>query len=355
VKKARGKRQVAKVKRKEKLFGFCLSAFTFLSGCRGAQSALDPAGPQSGRIGRLWWLMFYVCSAVFLLVSLSVLAAIFRGRKGEEKGGDAPDTSPEPGRERRMTGVVMGAVGLTALILFVFLISDFSTGRSLYSLDSTRALSIKITGHQWWWDVEYDGEPASNIVHTANEIHIPVGRPVKFRLTSTDVIHSFWVPNLGGKKDLIPGHETVLTFQADREGEFRGQCAEFCGYQHAHMAFSVVAEPPEKFYEWMNRQRASSVEPADEAQRRGRQIFLTGPCVMCHTVRGTDAGGRVAPDLTHLMSRKTIAAGTLPNTRGHLAGWITNAQEIKPGSNMPPVPLSPEDLQALLAYLESLK
>jgi len=147
----------------------------------------------------------------------------------------------------------------------------------------------------------------------------------------------------------------VLTFQADREGEFRGQCAEFCGYQHAHMGFTVVAEPPEKFYEWMNRQRTPAPEPANEAQARGRQVFLTGPCVMCHSIRGTDAGGRVAPDLTHLMSRRTIAAATLPNTRGHLAGWVTNPQEIKPGSNMPPVPLGSEELQALVAYLESLK
>jgi cytochrome c oxidase subunit II len=337
------------------IFAFYIFNFVFLSGCRGVQSALDPAGPQSGRVSRLWWLMFYVCSAVFLLVSLAVLIAIFHRRKGKEKNGDSPDTSPEPKREQRMTRVVMGSVGLTIVILFVFLISDFSTGRSLYSLPSEQALSIKITGHQWWWDVEYEGEPASNIVRTANEIHIPVGQPVKFRLASTDVIHSFWVPNLSGKKDLIPGHETVLTFQADRVGEFRGQCAEFCGYQHAHMGLTIVAEPPEKFYEWMNQQRASSIQPSNETQQRGQQVFLSSPCIMCHSIRGTDAGGRVAPDLTHLASRKTIAAATLPNTRGHLAGWITNSQEIKPGNNMPPVPLSPEDLQALLAYLESLK
>jgi cytochrome c oxidase subunit 2 len=325
------------------------------SGCRGVQSALDPAGPQSGRISRLWWLMFYTCSAVFLVVSVALLIAIFRRRKGREKTSDAPDISPDPKREQRMTRVVMGAVGITLIILFVFLISSFSTGRSLYSPDDQKAISIKITGHQWWWDVEYDGEPASNIVHTANEIHIPVGQLVKFRLTADDVIHSFWVPNLNGKKDLIPGHEIILTFQADRAGEFRGQCAEFCGYQHAHMAFTIVAESPDKFYEWMNQQRATSVQPTGDAELRGQQVFLHSPCIMCHKIRGTDAGGNVAPDLTHLASRKTIAAGTLPNTRGHLAGWITNSQEIKPGNHMPPVPLDPVDLQALLAYLESLK
>jgi cytochrome c oxidase subunit 2 len=336
-------------------FAFLIFNFAFLSGCRGVQSALDPAGPQSGHISRLWWLMFYTCLAVFLLVSVAVLIAIFRRRKGRERTSNVPDTSPEPKREQRMTRVVTGAVGVTLIILFVFLISSFSTGRALYSTEDQKALSIKITGHQWWWQVEYDGEPASNIVQTANEIHIPVGQLVKFRLMADDVIHSFWVPNLSGKKDLIPGHEIILTFQADRAGEFRGQCAEFCGYQHAHMAFTIVAEPPDKFYEWMNQQRATSVQPTNDTELHGQQVFLHGPCVMCHTIRGTDAAASVAPELTHLASRKTIAAGTLLNTRGHLAGWITNSQEIKPGNHMPPVPLSPEDLQALLAYLESLK
>ena len=171
-----------------------------LSGCRGAQSALDPAGPQAGRISSLWWLMFYVCAGVFLLVSIAVLIAIFHQREErKKKDDDEPDTSPEPKREKLMTRVVVGAIGLTVVILFVFLISDFSTGRSLYSAQDEKAMSIKITGQQWWWDVEYEGEPASNTVHTANEIHIPVGQLVKFRLTSLDVIHSFWIPNLNGK------------------------------------------------------------------------------------------------------------------------------------------------------------
>ncbi|HEY0376462.1 MAG TPA: cytochrome c oxidase subunit II [Pyrinomonadaceae bacterium] len=316
---------------------------------------LDPAGPQAARIGRLWWLMFYVEAGVFVLVGAAVLVAVFRKRKERKKSSDEPDTSPEPKRERRMTRVVTGGIIATVLILFVFLAGSFYTGRALYSTDDERALSIKVTGHQWWWDVEYDAVPASDTVRTANEIHVPVGRLVKLRLTSTDVIHSLWVPNLNGKKDLIPGHEIVLTFQADREGEFRGQCAEYCGYQHAHMGFKVVAEAPEKFYEWMNQQRAPAPEPANEAEARGREVFLKGPCVMCHSVRGTNAAGRVGPELTHLKSRTTIAAATLPNTRGHLAGWVTNSQEIKPGNNMPPVPLEPGELQALVAYLESLK
>lgn len=334
----------------------CLMLFgLLLDGCTGAQSVLNPVGPQSGRISRLWWLMFYVCSAVFLLVSAAVLVAIFRRRSERERTTNAPDTLPDAGREERMTRVIVGAVAVTAVVLFVFLIASFTTGRGLYSLPSQQALIIKVTGHQWWWDVEYEDPLPSNIVYTANEIHVPVGRPVLFRLMSDDVIHSFWAPNLSGKTDLIPGHQMVLTFQADQPGEYRGQCAEFCGFQHAHMAFTIIAETPEQFYKWMSQQRAPAVAPADATQLRGQQVFLSSPCIMCHTIRGTDAGGHVAPDLTHLASRKTIAAGTLPNTRGHLGGWITNSQEIKPGNHMPPVPLKSEDLQALLAYLESLK
>jgi cytochrome c oxidase subunit II len=336
-------------------FAFCIFNFAFLSGCRGEQSVLSPAGPQAGHVSRLWWLMFYVEAGVFLLVCIAVLIAIFRRRRERKKSGDEPDTSPDPQREQRMTRVIMGAVGVTLVILFVFLIASFTTGRGLYSPSDSQALSIKITGHQWWWDVEYDAVPASNIVHTANEIHIPVGQLVKFRLTADDVIHSFWVPNLSGKKDLIPGHEIILEFQANSPGEFRGQCAEFCGYQHAHMGLTIIAEPPDKFYEWMNGQRTPAAQPANESEQRGQQVFLNSPCIMCHTIRGTDAGGRLAPELTHLASRKTIAASTLPNTRGHLGGWIINSQEIKPGNHMPPVPLSSEELQALLDYLGSLK
>jgi cytochrome c oxidase subunit 2 len=192
-------------------------------------------------------------------------------------------------------------------------------------------------------------------VITANEIHIPVGQPVEFQLKSRDVIHSFWVPTLHGKRDLIPRHVTTMTLQADRPGVYRGQCAEFCGYQHAHMAILVVAEPLEQFAAWLEHQRRPAAEPSDARQQRGQEVFLSAPCVMCHTIRGTLAGGRVAPDLTHIAGRHTLAAGTLPNTPGHLAGWIIDPQHIKPGNRMPAHSLNADDLQALLAYLGSLK
>ena len=205
-----------------------------------------------------------------------------------------------------------------------------------------------MTGHQWWWEVNYENPVASRSFTTANEIHIPVGQPVVLKLTSQDVIHSFWVPNLHGKKDLIPGHASMTWLQADKPGTFRGQCAEFCGHQHAHMAFTVVAEPPEQFYAWYDGQTRPAVQPAGESQQRGRQVFLSSACVMCHTIQGTPAGATVGPNLTHV-------AGTLANNRGNLGGWVADSQEIKPGNHMPPNILRAEDLQSLLDYLESLK
>ncbi|HYY56437.1 MAG TPA: cytochrome c oxidase subunit II [Pyrinomonadaceae bacterium] len=316
---------------------------------------LNPAGPQAGRIGRLWWFMLYVCAAVFITVMIAIFVAVFRARQKQDATSDAAPITPEPRSEQRMARVVTGAVLATALILSVFLVASFRTGRATYTVQDSSPVSIKVTGHQWWWEFEYEDATPSNTFKTANEIHVPVGRTVQLALTSTDVIHSFWVPNLDGKKDLLPGHYANIWLRADREGEFYGQCAEFCGHQHAHMRFVVVAESPDKFNAWVEAQRKPAAEPADAAQSRGQQVFLTAPCIMCHTVRGTDASGSVAPDLTHLASRKTIAAGTLPLTRGHLAGWIANSQEIKPGNRMPPVPLPPEDLQTLVSYLESLK
>jgi cytochrome c oxidase subunit 2 len=196
--------------------------------------------------------------------------------------------------------------------------------------------------------------PQQNVT-TANEIHVPVGRPVVFEVTSRDVIHSFWAPNLNGKKDLIPGYQRSLWFKADTPGVYRGQCAEFCGHQHAKMAFFIVAEPPAQFAAWLDAQRKPAPQPTDSVAHRGLQVFLASPCVMCHAIQGTSAGATFGPNLTHLASRRTIAAGTLPNTRGNLAGWIVDPQRIKPGANMPPNGLHPQDLQALLTYLQGLK
>jgi cytochrome c oxidase subunit 2 len=274
--------------------------------------------------------------------------ALRRGRRRQ-----AADSAPET--ERRIGRVVAGAITVTIVILFVFLIADFSTGRALSSLQWSGAPVIRVTGHQWWWDVEYQDEVPSQHVRTSNEIHIPTGRPVKFELTSQDVIHSFWVPNLHGKTDLLTGYQTATWLQADRPGKYRGQCAEYCGHQHAHMAFLVIAEPPDQFNAWLDNQRRPAPQPTTAEQQRGQQIFLTRACVMCHQIRGTDAGAVVAPDLTHLATRQSIAAGTLANERDNLRSWITNPQHIKPGNKMPSNTLSDEEMNALLSYLQSLK
>jgi cytochrome c oxidase subunit 2 len=319
----------------------------FLEGGAGMQSALDPAGPQAARISELWWLMLAVCTAVFVAVIGFLLYAVLHVRRRE--GADIRDD------ERRLTKGVIGAVAAAVVILFVLLVASISAGRGLASLSAPDAVNIEVIGHQWWWEVHYVDPIPSQRVITANEMHIPVGRPVVLQLKSHDVIHSFWAPNLHGKRDLIPGHVTTLTFQADKPGVFRGQCAEFCGYQHAQMAFLVVAEPPEQFTAWLERQRQTTSQPSGGVQQRGQEVFLSSSCPLCHTIQGTPAAGKMAPDLTHLASRQTIAAGTLPNTPGHLAAWIIDPQHIKPGNKMPPNHLNPDDLQALLAYLESLE
>ncbi|HJR35130.1 MAG TPA: cytochrome c oxidase subunit II [Gemmatimonadales bacterium] len=314
----------------------------------GQHSAHAPAGPQAQLLDRLGDLLYLISAVVFVLVVVALLAAIFR-RRGE---GESPE---EPARERRMAMAVAVAAGATAATLVTVLLLSFGTGRQLAATPSPEALQVRVTGRQWWWEVEYRDSVANRWATTANEIHVPVGRPVVFELRGGDVIHSFWVPNLGVKRDMIPGQETSIWFQADTPGVYRGQCAEFCGHQHAKMAFLVVVEPPGQFTAWLERQRDTARTPTDSLGRRGQEVFLSSSCVMCHAVAGTPAGSRVGPDLTHLAARRTIGAGTLPNTRGHLAGWIVDPQQIKPGVRMPPNALDPQDLQALLAYLATLR
>jgi cytochrome c oxidase subunit 2 len=337
-------------------------AVMLCAGCTGpsTQSSVDPMGPQAEHLSRLWWFFCYTLSGIFAIVIIFLLVSTFRGLRrhhATEQGlADRPETAPDPARERSMRNAVIGATLLTTLILFVYLIMSLVTGRAISSpLHDERLLTIEVTGHQWWWEVRYRDVNASQMFTTANEIHIPVGQRVLLKMTAQDVIHSFWVPNLMGKKDLIPGKDTTLMFQADKPGTYRGQCAEYCGLQHAHMALIVVAETPAQFEAWREAQLRPGAEPASDSTARGRQVFLSSPCIMCHTIRGTQAGSNIGPDLTHIGSRQTIAAGTLPNSRGQLGGWIVDSQSIKPGNRMPPNSLNPDDLQALLDYMQSLK
>jgi cytochrome c oxidase subunit 2 len=249
----------------------------------------------------------------------------------------------------------MVATGITLVVLFAILGHTVVTSKYMNSLQSKNPVSIQVYGHQWWWEVQYPNDDASLWVTTANEIHVPAGVPIVLQTGSRDVIHSFWAPNIQGKRDLIPGHSSAIWFQVDQEGTYRGQCAEFCGHQHAHMAFYIIAESPEKFQAWLNQQRKPAPYPTNETLAHGKDVFEKGTCVMCHTIRGTNAGSHVGPDLTHIGSRTSIAAATLPNSPGAMAGWISDPQAIKPGVRMPPNPLTGPDLQALVAYLQSLK
>jgi len=321
------------------------------------QNALHPAGPGAASEARLYWFMLVIAVVVWVLVAIVLLWGAAR-RRGEprfahgEVMGEVIRTDERT--ERRLVRSVIGAVAATVLILFVVLVADFRVGQAL-TVPTKRVVPIKVIGHQYWWELWYPDSVPQNIVVTANEMHVPVGRPVVLTLESRDVIHSFWVPRLAGKKDLLPGYTRSVWFRADTAGVYRGQCAEFCGYEHAKMAMLVIAEPQAKYDEWIRRQRSAANAPRDSVAARGKIVFEGSTCVMCHAISGTVAGATTGPDLSHLASRQTIAAGTLANTDANLYAWISDPQRIKPGTLMPATKLDPRDLQALVAYLRQLK
>jgi cytochrome c oxidase subunit 2 len=325
------------------------AAILLQGACSPYQSAQNPAGPQAARLYSLWIFQLIVAVLVFLaVIGVTVLATRRAARNPEVP-------RPEDVGHAKLSRAVTIATGVTVLILFASFVHSLTTGRAIASLPAKSALTIHVTGVQWWWDVEYVDTVPSRRVVTANEIHVPVGVPVQIIATAHDVIHSLWVPNLHGKKDLIPGHTTATWFQADTAGLYRGQCAEFCGHQHAKMALWVVAEPRDAFEKWYDGQLQTPPQPTDSLARAGQDVFLSKSCAMCHNIGGTLAGSHVGPDLTHLASRRSIAAGTLANTRANLRAWIRDPQKIKPGSRMPATGLSSADLDALVRYLESLK
>ena len=314
-------------------------------------SAFDPASLQARQIALLWWWMFGVGMAVWI----AVIAAMFwsvRAKHGHREGDALIHVSHET--HKSMERVVAGAIFVTVLILLGFLVFDFSVGRAL-AQHPQRALTIELRGHQWWWEGEYIDPDPSKHVNTANEFHVPVGEPVQFKLTSTDVIHSFWAPNLNGKRDLVPGYVTTHWFRADTAGVYRGQCAEFCGMQHAKMAFYIIAEPRPKFLAWLALAQQTPTPPTDSTLLYGQRVFMSGGCSVCHSIAGTEARSTVGPNLTHFKSRSTIAAGTLANNRANLTRWIINPQAIKPGVRMPPSPLNQVQLNALVSFLETMK
>jgi cytochrome c oxidase subunit 2 len=321
-----------------------------LPACSPLQSALAPEGDTARSIAALFWFFTAVCTAVWLVVMVLLAIAILRPRTAALD----PALELDPAGERRMGWIVSGGLAATVVILTIFTFQSYLTNKS-FAEPRPHGLTIKVTGHQWWWQVNYETHDADRTFETANEIHIPVGQPVKLDFESPDVIHSFWVPNLAGKQDLIPGRYTTLTVEADHPGIYRGQCAEYCGIQHAHMALFVVAQRLSEFTHWREQQVKSAAATGNDELRHGEQVFQSSACAMCHTITGTTAGGRAGPDLTHFGSRMTIAAGTERNSLGNLTGWIGNPQRVKPYTTMPAVALTRPDLIAVSHYLESLK
>jgi cytochrome c oxidase subunit 2 len=310
------------------------------------QSVLSPAGPYSAQIAQLTWLLFGGGALIFGAVLLFLLVALLAGARARATLGS-----------RRF--VLAAGVGFPVVVLSLLLVHILLVGRavSLPFAEDAQALRIEMTGHQFWWEVRYPETETGAAFVTANEIHIPVGRDVVLEVASGDVIHSVWIPALHGKIDMIPGRVNRRVIRADRPGVMRGQCTEYCGVQHALMAFFVVARTPQDYEAWLQRQRAPAVEPETEFLALGRRIFGEVGCGACHAVRGTEWTARLGPDLTHVGSRLSLAAGTLDNHRGTLAGWIAGAQDLKPGNAMPSfaAALDGQELRAVAAWLESLK
>jgi cytochrome c oxidase subunit 2 len=313
------------------------------------QNVLDVAGSEAGVLADLFWIFLVVTAVVWVLVVIVLVIAITR-RKTERLD---PLMLNAP-TERRFGVIVSSLAVLTGIIVITLSVVSFSAQAQLFGQPAA-AVTIKVTGHQWWWEVEYEDADPSKTFTTANEIRVPIGEPVTVKLTSSDVIHSFWVPSLFGKMDAITGRENEIRFTAVKPGVYRGQCAEFCGLQHAHMGLIVFVEDRAAFDAWRAAQIAPAIVPASANEQQGREVFLGSPCVTCHAVRGTLAGGRAGPDLTHLASRTSIAAATLPFTRGALAAWIVDPHGTKPGVHMPTTTIEPADLHVLLDYLTSLK
>jgi cytochrome c oxidase subunit 2 len=304
------------------------------------QSALAPAGADAAIIAQFTWVMSVGALLIFAAVMALLVLAIRRGPR-----------QVSATRWVLWLGIAFPAVVLTALLAW----STWSSAR-LTPQTSHDALVISVGARMWWWEVRYRDPLGGADIATANEIVIPVGRPVYLALSTSDVIHSLWIPALTGKMDMLPGHATGLRLRADKPGVYRGQCAEYCGIQHARMSLHVLAVTPQEFDRWLMRQRAPAAAPANAMLARGRQAFLQHRCGACHALRGVEEAARLGPDLTHVGSRSHIGAGTLRTHRGTLAGWIADPQSAKPGVRMPAAgDMEGDALSALAAYLEQLK
>jgi cytochrome c oxidase subunit 2 len=306
---------------------------------------LHSYGPASLPTMHLGWVFTAVVAAVFTIIALLLAGALFRKR--------SPAAPRAIGRENEGMRWIYIGTGLSTAALFALAVYMLVTLDKVAKPAQAPALTVTVTAYDWWWKVEYDDDDPARRFVTANEIHIPVGRPVLVKLQSADVIHAFWAPLLAGKTQMIPGLINRQWLQADAEGVYRGQCVQFCGLQHAHMGFEIVAQNPIAFRAWQDAQRQAVEPPSEPGAAAGREFF-TDHCAGCHSVRGSDAAGKHAPDLTHLNSRRTIGAGLLTNTPEHRIEWITHVQDLKPGARMPAFALTPDETAALSAFLSTL-
>lgn len=320
-----------------------------------AETAAPPMGYLTGHgsmtdpISSLGLGLLWVSIAVFLITTALLIGALVRRRQPQAGQGATA-------LERSGSGLpwIYIGTGISTAVLFGCAVWTMVVLAAVAAPNSTPALTLEVRSHMWWWEVRYLSDDPSQIFTTANEIHIPVGQPVRMRLIGDDVIHAFWVPALAGKMQMIPGQTNITWIEAREPGTYRGQCTQYCGLQHANMAFAVIAEPATQFAAWRSSQLTAAPLPTAGVAADG-QVRFGARCAICHTVRGTEAGGILGPDLTHLMSRQTIAAGTLTNTETNLANWIAHPQAIKPGNQMPDISLSEPDLRSITAFLETLK
>ena len=319
------------------------------AGCARAPGPMAPASEPATQLANLGWILTIVGSIVIVSIAVLLLFPALRGGRAGREGETPPVLNGDGER-----WIVLGGIAIPFAIQFgVFVVTAATLSKTSHAPTRPRFM-IEITGRQWWWEVRYPSPDPQQTFVTANEIHIPVGEPIALRVQSTDVIHSFWVPQLQGKIDVIPGQTNTFWLRADSAGVYHGQCAEYCGIQHAHMAMQVVAQPRAQFESWVAQQRRPAAAPTDSLASAGRVEFEHQACARCHAIQGTGAHGKMGPDLTHVASRLMLASGTIPNTPGHLAGWIMNSQAIKPGNDMPQMYLDPPSLHAIMAYLATL-
>jgi cytochrome c oxidase subunit II len=331
----------------------CAGAALPVAGCNSFQNALGADGADGLHFVQLFTIFMIVCSIMYVLIVGGLFAALWRSKRNAEPltvetGQPHEETQPVSTAMLGWSGLILvGLVGLT--------VASFFTDRSNAAAGRDPQLLIRVTANQWWWDVQYQSGDVSKNFRTANELHLPVGVPAEVTLQSNDVIHSFWIPNLAGKQDLIPGRVSDIQLVPRRTGIFRGQCAEFCGVQHANMALDVMVESRADFRRWVAAQQRVAFAPANPVELAGLRYFTTRQCSACHNVGGSLANATVGPDLTHLASRRSIAAGTMPMSEANLQAWLADPQAQKPGNNMPKVPLTADELHSLTAYLARLK